>query len=159
MNNVVLSGRLTKNAEVRYGGEDGSVAIARFTLAVQDYKGTDFINIRALGKQAEWVEKWTSKGTKVELTGKIRGLYQDIDAGMITKMSWAFVVAEDSYDRETRTRNILKIKKVYDVSAVSIPANSDTTIAARDYVNGRREIEQRETLERRRKVLEILAQI
>lgn len=88
-----------------------------------------------------------------------RGLYQDIDAGMITKMSWAFVVAEDSYDRETRTRNILKIKKVYDVSAVSIPANSDTTIAARDYVNGRREIEQRETLERRRKVLEILAQI
>lgn len=63
MNNVVLSGRLTKNAEVRYGGEDGSVAIARFTLAVQDYKGTDFINIRALGKQAEWVEKWTSKGT------------------------------------------------------------------------------------------------
>lgn len=72
MNNVVLSGRLTKNAEVRYGGEDGSVATARFTLAVQDYKGTDFINIRALGKQAEWVEKWTSKGTKVELTGKIK---------------------------------------------------------------------------------------
>lgn len=92
-------------------------------------------------------------------TDLARGLYQDIDAGMITKMSWAFVVAEDSYDRETRTRNILKIKKVYDVSAVSIPANSDTTIAARDYVNGRREIEQRETLERRRKVLEILAQI
>lgn len=92
-------------------------------------------------------------------TDLAKGLYQDIDAGMITKMSWAFVVAEDSYDRETRTRNILKIKKVYDVSAVSIPANSDTTIAARDYVNGRREIEQRETLERRRKVLEILAQI
>ena len=92
-------------------------------------------------------------------TDLARGLYQDIDAGMITKMSWAFVVAEDSYDRETRTRNILKIKKVYDVSAVSIPANSDTTIAARDYVNGRREIEQRETLERRRKILEILAQI
>ena len=66
MNNVVLSGRLTKNAEVRYGGEDGSVAIARFTLAVQDYKGTDFINIRALGKQAEWVEKWT--GNKVYYT-------------------------------------------------------------------------------------------
>lgn len=43
MNNVVLSGRLTKNAEVRYGGEDGSVAIARFTLAVQDYKGTTHV--------------------------------------------------------------------------------------------------------------------
>lgn len=72
MNNVTLSGRLTRTPEVRYGGEDGSLAIARFTLAVQDYKGTDFINIRALGKQAEWVEKWTDKGTKVELTGKIK---------------------------------------------------------------------------------------
>lgn len=92
-------------------------------------------------------------------TDLARGLYQDIDAGMITKMSWAFVVAEDSYDRETRTRTIRKIKKVYDVSAVSIPANQDTTIAARNYATGRREAEQRETLERRRKVLEILAQI
>lgn len=82
MNNVVLSGRLTKNAEVRYGGEDGSVAIARFALAVQDYKGTDFINIRALGKQAEWVEKWTGKGTKVELTGKIKtGSYTSKQTG------------------------------------------------------------------------------
>lgn len=46
-------------------------------------------------------------------------------------MSWAFTVAEESYDRETHTRTILKIKKVYDVSAVSIPANNDTEISAR----------------------------
>lgn len=58
-------------------------------------------------------------------TDLARGLYQDISAGMITKMSWAFTVAEESYDRETHTRTILKIKKVYDVSAVSIPANND----------------------------------
>lgn len=45
-------------------------------------------------------------------------------------MSWAFTVSEESYDRATRTRTILKIKKVYDVSAVSIPANGDTEIAA-----------------------------
>ena len=47
-------------------------------------------------------------------TDLARGLYQDISAGMITKMSWAFTVAEESYDRETHTRTILKIKKVYD---------------------------------------------
>ena len=58
-------------------------------------------------------------------TDLARGLYQDIEAGMITKMSWAFTVSEESYDRATRTRTILKIKKVYDVSAVSIPANGD----------------------------------
>lgn len=61
-------------------------------------------------------------------TDLARGLYQDISAGMITKMSWAFTVAEESYDRETHTRTILKIKKVYDVSAVSIPANNDRLI-------------------------------
>lgn len=51
-------------------------------------------------------------------TDLARGLYQDIKEGMITKMSWAFTVAEESYDRDTHTRTILKIKKVYDVSAV-----------------------------------------
>lgn len=72
MNNVTLSGRLTKEPDVRYGGENNSVAIARFTLAVDDYKSTDFINIRALGKTAEWVEKWLQKGNRIELTGKIK---------------------------------------------------------------------------------------
>ena len=36
MNNVSLSGRLTKNPELRYGGQDNSTAITRFTLAVDD---------------------------------------------------------------------------------------------------------------------------
>lgn len=72
MNNVSLSGRCTKNPETRYGGENSSVAISRFTLAVDDYNGTDFISIRCLGRQAEWVEKWAQKGTKLEITGKIK---------------------------------------------------------------------------------------
>lgn len=102
MNNAVLSGRLTKNAEVRYGGEDGSVAIARFTLAVQDYKGTDFISIRALGKQAEWVEKWTSKGTKVELTGKIKtGSYTSKQTG--NKVYYTEVLANSVGFGESKT--------------------------------------------------------
>ena len=92
-------------------------------------------------------------------TDLARGLYQDIAAGMINKMSWAFVVEEDSYDRTPHTRTILKIKKVYDVSAVSIPANDDTTIAARNFASGRRDAEQREQLERRVAALKILAQI
>lgn len=90
--------------------------------------------------------------SKTELA---KGLYQDIKERMITKMSWAFVVAEDSYDRETRTRTILKVKKVYDVSAVSIPANDDTTIAARNYASRSYEAEQREQLEKRIKLLTI----
>ncbi|MFQ9555815.1 MAG: HK97 family phage prohead protease [Oscillospiraceae bacterium] len=58
-------------------------------------------------------------------------MFEEIKNGLVTKMSWAFRVSEDSYDRDTRTRTILKIAKVYDVSAVSIPANADTDISAR----------------------------
>ena len=82
-------------------------------------------------------------------------LYEEIKNGLVTKMSWAFTVAEDEYDRETRTRTITKIKKVYDVSAVSIPANGDTEISARSYVDGVIERERREALERRRRILKI----
>lgn len=90
--------------------------------------------------------KVTADLSRTELA---KGLYEDIAAGMITKMSWAFVVTKDAYDQKTRTRTVLEVKKVYDVSAVSIPANDDTMIAARNYVNGRRELEQREQLAKR----------
>lgn len=82
-------------------------------------------------------------------------LYEEIDNGLITKMSWAFTVAEDSYNNKTRTRTILKIKKVYDVSAVSIPACNDTDISARSYLDGVIEREKQELLERRKKLLKL----
>ena len=82
-------------------------------------------------------------------------LHEEIRNGLITKMSWGFTIAEDSWDRDTRTRTILKIKKVYDVSAVSIPANPDTVISARDFAQGRLDVERQELLERRKKLLKI----
>lgn len=72
MNIVALTGRLTKAPVTRYGGQDNSVAITRFTLAVDDKDGADFINIKCLGRTAEWAEKWLSKGSKVEVSGKIK---------------------------------------------------------------------------------------
>ena len=66
-----------------------------------------------------------------------RSIYSDISAGLIQGMSWAFTVAEDSFDVTTNTRTILKIRKVYDVSAVSIPANPATDISARNYCERR----------------------
>ena len=72
MNIVALTGRLTKAPVTRYGGQDSSVAITRFTLAVDDKDGADFINIKCLGRTAEWAEKWLSKGSKVEVGGKIK---------------------------------------------------------------------------------------
>lgn len=92
-------------------------------------------------------------------TDLARGMYQDIREGMITKMSWAFTVAEESYDRDTHTRTILKIKKVYDVSAVSIPADPDTEISARAFAGRRYEQERQELLEKRMRVLRIKASL
>ena len=82
-------------------------------------------------------------------------MFEEIKNELVTKMSWAFRVTEDSYDRDTRTRTILKVAKVYDVSAVSIPANADTDIAARSYFDGVIEREQQERLERRKQILKI----
>ena len=92
-------------------------------------------------------------------TDLARGLYQDIEAGMITKMSWAFTVKEENYDRATHTRTILKIKKVYDVSAVSIPANGDTEISARNFARRSYEAERQELLNRRVQLLKIRASL
>jgi len=60
-----------------------------------------------------------------------RDLYKLIQQGDIDEMSFQFVVAEDSYNQDTRTRTILKIKKLYDVAAVDMGAYSDTNISAR----------------------------
>ena len=84
-----------------------------------------------------------------------KDLYEEILNGLITKMSWAFTVAEDEYDRDTHTRTIKRIKKVYDVSAVSIPANADTDIKARSFFNGEIEKEKQEMLELQRRKLQI----
>jgi len=86
-------------------------------------------------------------------------MYEEISSGLVTKMSWAFTVAEDSYNKDTRTRTITKIKKVYDVSAVSIPANSDTEISARSYFDGVIEVEKQELLERRKRKLKLLIEL
>lgn len=67
--------------------------------------------------------------------------YDDIQSGLIDKMSFSFVPSEEKYDRDTRTRTITKIKKLYDVAAVDFPAYNDTNIAARSFFNAEREKE------------------
>lgn len=65
-----------------------------------------------------------------------RELYEDIKAGLITKMSWGFRVGDYEYDKKSKTIIHKSVKKIYDVSAVSIPANQDTNINARSFVDG-----------------------
>lgn len=70
-------------------------------------------------------------------TAAARSHYEDdIKSCMVTKMSWRFKPGDYHYDKDTRTIVHTRIAKVYDVSAVSIPANDDTVISARAWVDG-----------------------
>ena len=70
-------------------------------------------------------------------TATARAHYEDdIKSGMVTKMSWRFAVGDYYYDRETRTIVHKTVRKIYDVSSVSIPANDHTEINARAWVDG-----------------------
>ena len=92
-------------------------------------------------------------GLKVaaDLSGSARGreMYEEIRSGLIDQMSFAFTVDEDSYDRMTKTRTIIRMRKLYDVSAVSMPANPGTDISARSaaWIDGAIEQERAERLE------------
>jgi hypothetical protein len=76
-----------------------------------------------------------------------RDLYELIKRGDVDKMSFAFTVARDDYDVETRTRRILAIDKIFDVSAVDSPAYETTSISVRSYFEVEAE-KQRIALER-----------
>ena len=71
-------------------------------------------------------------------TERARQMHEEIKTGMITKMSWAFTVTDDSWLEESgqSTRTIKQIGKVYDVAPVSIPANDGTEISARCLADG-----------------------
>lgn len=76
-----------------------------------------------------------------------RELYEDIQKGFYDKMSFAFTVSEAAYNKDTRTRTILKIKRVYDVSAVTFPAYEQTSIHARSWAEAQHEQEAAEAAE------------
>lgn len=87
MNKVILMGRLTRDPEVRYSQGDSSLAIARFSLAVDrrfkrqgDDQTADFINCVTFGKTAEFAERYLKQGTKVAAVGRIQtGSYVNKD--------------------------------------------------------------------------------
>ncbi|SHI44208.1 single-stranded DNA-binding protein [Parasporobacterium paucivorans] len=84
MNRVILSGRLTKDPEVRY--TDAGMSIASFSLAADrkfktnDGVTADFINCKAFKQTAEFIEKYFHRGDGIELEGRIQtGSYTNKD--------------------------------------------------------------------------------
>ena len=108
MNKVILMGRLTRDPEVRYSQGENSMAIARYTLAVDrrfsrnnnDENSADFIGCVAFGRSGEFAEKYFRKGTKVLVTGRIQtGSYTNRDG---VKVYTTDVVVEDQEFAESK---------------------------------------------------------
>lgn len=107
MNKVILMGRLTRDPEVRYSQSDNSMAIARYTLAVDrrfnrnnDENTADFINCVAFGKAGEFAEKYFRKGIKIAVTGRIQtGSYTNKDG---VKVYTTDIVVEDQEFAESK---------------------------------------------------------
>ena len=78
MNKVILLGNLTRDPEIRYTQGEKTMAIARFSLAINrrfsrdGETNVDFFNCTAFGKTGEFVEKYIKKGTKILLEGEIQ---------------------------------------------------------------------------------------
>ena len=90
MNKVILMGRLTRDPEVRYSQGASQTAVARFSIAVdrrfkrEGEPDADFFNCTAFGRQAEFVERYLHKGTKIVLSGRIQNdNYTNKDGQMV----------------------------------------------------------------------------
>lgn len=115
-----------------------------------DHQGPVYARTSAGSVQLFVDEHGLGNVTDLSRTQKSRDLYEEIKAGNYPKMSFAFTVEADHYERATHTRVIDKIAKVYDISPVSFPANPGTELSARDYFDGVIEAEKAERLERER---------
>ena len=115
MNNIILTGRLTKDIEMRYIPVTGT-PVATFTLAVQrDYlkkdgtRDVDFIPVETIGKTAEFCKNYLSKGRLVAVQGSIRvDRYQDKNTQefrVFTKVSARTVQALDKKPSTNNTSN------------------------------------------------------
>ena len=123
MNKVILMGRLTKDPEIR----TGNTQVARYALAVDrrfsnsDEK-TDFINIVAFGKSAEFAEKYLKKGMKILVTGRIQtGSYTDKDG---KKVYTTDIVAEDQEFCESKGNSTQTERPTTGDDFMDIPANA-----------------------------------
>ena len=90
MNKVILMGRLTRDPEVRYSQGASQTTVARFSVAVdrrfkrEGEPDADFFNCTCFGKQAEFVERYLRKGTKIVLSGRVQNdNYTNKDGQMV----------------------------------------------------------------------------
>ena len=123
-------------------------------IFVKDHEGTVFARTRNNTLELIKDEHGLKVRADMSKTPTAREAFEEIAAGMYDQMSFAFIVDEDEYDQETHTRTIKHIKKLFDTSFVSFPANpgTDIGVATRSRFDGFIKAEQTERFERERRL-------
>lgn len=139
-----------------------------------DHEGRVYARTRNKSLSLDIDEHGLKTRTDLSLTSGSREVFDAIEAGLYDRMSFAFTVTKDSYTKEEKedgivilTRSILEVGKLYDVSAVSFPANPNTDISARskDLIDGEikrfeaERLHEKELQEKRNALLEQISRI
>ena len=127
MNKVILMGRLTRDPEVRYSAGENSMAIARYTLAVdrrfkrEGEATADFISCVAFGRAAEFAERYFRQGIRIVVSGRIQtGSYTNRDGN---KVYTTDVVVEEQEFAESKA---VSDSHVGQVASMGAPAPTPT---------------------------------
>lgn len=106
MNKVILIGRLTKDPEIKYT-KTNNTTVTTFTLAVNrkftkqgEEQQTDFINVTAYSKIAEFISNYFQKGQQIAIVGRLQLRNWDDDNGQ--KHYVTEVIAEETYFAESK---------------------------------------------------------
>lgn len=131
INNVVLVGRMTRDAELRY--TPSNVAVATLTLAVnRPFKNqngeheADFINVVIWRQQAENLANWAKKGAQIGITGRIQTRSYDNQQGQ--RVYVTEVVAESFQLLESRS-----VREGQGQGGYSAPSNQAPTQSTPDF--------------------------
>ena len=122
MNSILINGRETRDPEVRYSQGEKATAIANVGIAV-NRKGkkdeVDFFDITAFGSTAEFLEKYTKKGTKLLVKGRLQNdTYTNKDGAKVSKVK---IIAEE-VEVEDWTTAIQKDGQTQNQTAAPAPA-------------------------------------
>lgn len=140
MNKVILMGRLTRDPDIRYSQGENSMAVARFTLAVDrrfkrnSDQTADFISCVAFGRTAEFMEKYVKQGTKLCLEGRIQtGSYTNRDG---QKVYTTDVVAENVEFAESKSAASQRTSAPAESERNSAPAKEAANEGFMDITDG-----------------------
>ena len=129
-NKVVLSGRLTRDPDVRYSQGENAMCIARYNLAVDRRgkdKDADFISCVAFGKTGEFAEKYLKKGMKIIVSGRIQtGNYTDKESGK--KVYTTDVVVEEHEFCESKKDSGAPNNPANDEEFMTIPDGQESLL-------------------------------